>query len=202
MIAFVRHGQTAVNRAGLLQGRVDAPLTDLGVAQAEAVAAALGRDERAVSRVISSPLRRAADTAAPIAGAFGLSVEVDERLVELDYGEWDQRPLRDVAATDWERWRADPAFTPPGGESLLAVELRVAEFCEAHADDDLVVAVSHVSPIKAGVCWALGVDATLTWRMYLDLASVTRVGRRAGAPYLASFNETPAAAVPDGAIRR
>ncbi len=53
-----------------------------------------------------------------------------------------------------------------------------------------MVAVSHVSPIKAAVCWALGVDERATWRMFLDLASVSRIGSRAGGvPYLASYNE-------------
>ena len=57
----------------------------------------------------------------------------------------------------------------------------------------LVVAVSHVSPIKAAVCWALGVDERATWRMFLDLASVTRIGCRDGEPpSLVEFNETPA----------
>jgi probable phosphoglycerate mutase len=191
VIAFVRHGQTAVNRAGRLQGRVDAPLTETGVAQARAVADAfLDRGAR-VARVVSSPLVRARDTAAPIARAFGLTVEIDDRLVELDYGEWDEKPLRELDERDWARWREDPAFAPPGGESLTAVGTRVAAFCEDCVDGDLVVAVSHVSPIKAGVCWALDLDPSATWRMQLDLASVTRVGRRPGGTgYLASYNET------------
>ena len=197
MIAFVRHGQTAVNRAGQLQGRVDAPLTDLGVAQAQAVADVLSVEPTRVTRVVASPLCRALDTATPIATAFSLKVEVDDRLVELDYGEWDQRSLRDVAASEWTRWRADPHFAPPGGESLVQVGARVAEFCEERIDEDLVVAVSHVSPIKGAVCWALGIDEQATWRMFLDLASITRVGRRAGGPgYLATYNETVAPVSP------
>jgi broad specificity phosphatase PhoE len=61
----------------------------------------------------------------------------------------------------------------------------------ASVPDELVVAVSHVSPIKAAVCLALGVDARSSWRMHLGLASITRIGRRPDAtPYLLSFNET------------
>jgi broad specificity phosphatase PhoE len=190
MIAFVRHGQTAVNRAGQLQGRVDADLTDLGREQAERLGAHLAAEK--VARVIASPLRRATETAAPIAGAHGLVVETDERLVELDYGEWDQRGLRDIPADAWERWRADPTFVPPGGESLAHVTARVDSFCDEYLGEDLVVAVSHVSPIKAAVCWALGVGTEATWRMFLELASVTRIGQRnGGPPYLLSFNEVP-----------
>jgi probable phosphoglycerate mutase len=191
VIAFVRHGQTEMNRTGRLQGRVDAPLTDVGRSQAAGVARMLAHSP--VVRVCTSPLGRAIATATPIAEAHGLTVEVDDRLVEVDYGDWDARGLGDLTAEEWARWRSDPAFAPPGGESLVQVEERIARFCLERLGEDLVVAVSHVSPIKAAVCWALGIDAGATWRMFLDLASVTRVGRRGhadGPPYLASFNET------------
>ena len=68
--------------------------------------------------------------------------------------------------------------------------LRVEQFCAGSCTDDLVVAVSHVSPIKAAVCLALGVDERATWHMFLDVASVSRVGRRPdGARYLLGFND-------------
>jgi broad specificity phosphatase PhoE len=188
LIAFVRHGQTAANEAGRLQGRIDPDLTELGRVQA----ARLGDHfaTQPVTRVIASPLRRAIETATPIADAHGLAVEADPRLVELDYGEWDARGLSDVDPDEWARWRADPTFTPPGGESLVDVGARVQSFCDEHVDEPLLVAVSHVSPIKAAACWALGVDTLATWRMFLDLASITRVGRRGEGPgYLVSFNE-------------
>jgi broad specificity phosphatase PhoE len=191
VIGFVRHGQTAVNRDGRLQGRLDAPLSEVGARQAAALAAALAAEP--VVRVVSSPLRRAIDTAAPIAAVHGLDVEVDERLVELDYGEWDGVAVRDIPAADWLRWRDDPAFVPPGGEPLGAVTARVASLLAevlAAPAGELVVAVSHVSPIKAAVCLALGVDERTTWRMHLGIASVCRVDARPdGSLYLVSFNE-------------
>ena len=189
MIAFVRHGQTELNRGGRLQGRIDAPLSVLGTEQA----AALGRGFAAapVARVLSSPLRRARDTAAAIAAAHGLTVVPDDRLIELDYGAWDGQKLADVSAADWAAWRSDPEFEPPGGERLRDVTERVAAFCAEHLADDLVIAVSHVSPIKAAVCTALRVDDGVTWRMQLDVASVTRLGHRPdGTAYLAGFNDT------------
>ena len=188
MIAFVRHGQTELNRGGRLQGRLDAPLSALGSEQA----AALGRGfaSAPVTRVVSSPLQRAHDTAAAIAGAHGLAVEVDDRLIELDYGDWDGLLLREVSSADWATWRNDPEFAPPGGERLADVTARVASFCAEVLTDDLVIAVSHVSPIKAAVCFALRIDDRATWRMQLDVASVTRIGRRPDAtPYLISYNE-------------
>ncbi len=189
MISFVRHGQTAVNAGGRLQGRLDEPLSELGAAQARALADALASER--VTRVVSSPLVRARETAAAIASRHGMSVDIDERLVELDYGAWDGVALADVAPEDWAAWRADPAFAPPDGESLAAVSTRVASFCTDALGEDLLVAVSHVSPIKAAVCWALGIDERATWRMQLGLASVTRVGGRADrSAFLLSYNET------------
>ncbi len=189
MIAFARHGQTAVNAGGRLQGRLDEPLSEVGAAQARALADAFASEP--VTRVVTSPLLRARDSAAAIAARHGLAVEIDERLIELDYGAWDGVRLADVAREDWAAWRADPAFAPPDGESLVAVTARVASFCADVLGDDLVVAVSHVSPIKAAVCTALGIDERATWRMQLSLASVTRVGARPdGSAYLLSYNET------------
>ena len=120
------------------------------------------------------------DACEAIAAATGLSVEVDDRLIELDYGEWDGLPMGRVPAEAWARWHADPGFAPPGGESLLDVAARVEEFCTETLADERgpVVAVSHVSPIKAAVCAALGADPLVTWRMFCSVASITRIGAR------------------------
>jgi len=185
VIAFVRHGETPPNRAGLLLGRSDAALSDRGRAQSERLAKVLAGSD--VELVLTSPLRRARDTAAPIAAACDQAVEVDERLIEIDYGEWEGRPFGDLEPGVVTRWRGDGSFAPPGGESLEVVAERVASFCEEWLDDRVVVAVSHVSPIKAAVTWALRVGSELAWRMRLDVASITRIG---AGPVLLSFNET------------
>lgn len=183
MLVLVRHGRTAANAAGLLQGHVDLPLDDEGRAQAAALAAVV----RSARRVVTSPLQRARSTAE----ALGLPVTVDERWVELDYGEWDQRPVASVPEETWRVWRSDPDFAPPGGESLNALGRRVRSACadlaaEAAAED--VVVVSHVSPIKAAVAWALGVSDLVSWRLHLDLASVTHVAVRPSGPTVLLYN--------------
>jgi broad specificity phosphatase PhoE len=189
MLILVRHGRTAANAGGLLLGRADPPLDDLGRRQAGALAAVV----TGAGRVVSSPLRRARETAE----LLGLPVEVDERWVELDYGELDGLPITEVPPDLWRRWRADVAFTPPGGESLAALGERVRAACvdvaEEAARSDVVV-VSHVSPIKAAVAWALGVGDELAWRLHVAPGSVTRIAVRDGAGLLSSFNWT----VPEG----
>jgi broad specificity phosphatase PhoE len=195
VLILVRHGESTANAEGRLLGRLDAPLTDRGLAQARAVAEVLS----GVTRVISSPLARARDTAGAL--ATGLPVEVDERWIEVDYGAYDGSLLGDVPAEVWQRWRSDPDFRPPGGESLAEAGARVRQACEellapggAARGDGNVVVVSHVSPIKAAACWALGLGDEGAWRLYLANASVTEIAWGPGGPVLRSFNHTPWAA--------
>lgn len=195
MLVLVRHGEATANAAGLLLGRSDVELTDNGRRQA----ATLGRELGPVTALITSPLRRAADTAA----ALGLAVRAtaDGRWIEVDYGEFEGRPLGDVPAEVWRRWHADPGFRPQGGESLAEVGVRVRGACAelfaeqgsgARSTEGDVVVVSHVSPIKAAVAWALGGDEALAWRLHLSTGSITRIGWGATGPVLETFNEIPA----------
>jgi broad specificity phosphatase PhoE len=192
VLVLVRHGETEGNAAGQLLGRAESPLTARGRSDAAKLSGALGP----VFRLVSSPLGRARQTAE----ALGLAppVEVDERWIEVDYGELEGRALRDVPPELWARWRADPTFAAPGGESLRAVGERVRIACDelfarpgagARADADVVV-VSHVSPIKAAVAWALGGGDEMVWRLYLATASITRIGWGSDGPVLHRYNET------------
>jgi broad specificity phosphatase PhoE len=183
VLLLVRHGETAPNVERRLLGRADPPLTPRGQEQARMVAAGLPRADR----VVSSPLRRAVETA----GAFGVDVEVDERWVELDYGDFDGRAPADVPAETWARWRQDPSFAPPGGESLARLADRVRAACEAlapAAGTGVVVVVTHVSPIKAALAWALDVPVTIAWRTFVEDASVSRIDVGEAGPSVRWFN--------------
>jgi len=183
VLIVVRHGRTEANASGLLLGRrLDPQLDDLGRRQAVALAGALPE-----ARVISSPLARTRETAE----ALGRPVEIDERWIELDYGELDGTPLRDVPADVWARWRQDPAWAPPGGESLLELGDRVRDACAAIAAEAAerdVVVVTHVSPVKAALAWALGVGDEISFRAYVAPASITTIATAGGRPSLHSFN--------------
>jgi probable phosphoglycerate mutase len=192
VLILVRHGQTAANAAGLLLGRADLVLTDVGRRQAKALAAALP----VPAKVVSSPLRRAVETAE----AIGLPVEIDERWIEIDYGDFDGLPLTEVGADVWKRWRSDPTFAPPNGESFDELDSRVREACEARVQEAAahdVVVVSHVSPIKAAVAWALDVPGAIAWRMHLHVASVTKVAVGGPTPSLRTYNDTAHLPPPD-----
>ena len=188
MLILVRHGRTPANAAGLLQGRLDQDLDEYGQMQAAAVAQYV-RDGCDVDAVVASPLRRAQQTAA----AFGLPVEIDDRWLELSYGEYEGTPHADVPSEVWSRWREDPHFTPQGGESLAELDQRVRGACDElleRANAANVVVVSHVSPMKSAVAWALGVDIDISFNCHLDHASVCRIAIRGDRPILHTFNET------------
>jgi broad specificity phosphatase PhoE len=190
-MVLVRHGETDANRAGLLLGRADPPLNERGRQQADALAVAFRREPAPL--IVTSPLTRAQETAARIAAATGADVETDPRLTELDYGAWDQRPLTEIPADVATRWRADPTFAPPGGESLAELRARIAP-CEValrtRSRDGTAIVVSHVSPIKAMILVALDLADVFAWRLRLDVASISRLGPGPSGPVLVTFNET------------
>lgn len=184
MLILLRHGRTTANARGLLQGRVDNRLDELGERQAHAAAALIGP----VDRVIASPLARAQQTAS----AFGLPVETDDRWQEIAYGDWEEKPVADVPVETWADWRANLDFRPPGGETLRELSARVRASLDEHAAsavDANVVIVSHVSPMKAAVAWALEADDDVTWNMHLAQAAICRIRLGGGRRVLVSFNE-------------
>jgi broad specificity phosphatase PhoE len=189
VLLLVRHGETEPNRHGRFLGRLDPPLTDVGRQQARTLAEVLP----APTLVISSPLQRARDTAS----AFGQPVQVDERWIELDYGRLDGRAPSDVPEPVRERWRSDVDFGPYGAETLAALGARVGAACDAvaaAARASTVIVVTHVSPIKAALAWALEVPDTIAWRMYVEDAGVSRIDFDDGSPVVRWFNRDPARA--------
>jgi alpha-ribazole phosphatase len=189
MLILVRHGRTAANAAGLLQGRLDQPLDEVGERQAVAVADLVRSTVGSVDGVISSPLLRARQTAA----AFGEPVTLDERWLELSYGKYEGVPHADVPSEVWRSWREDPHFVPEGGESLATLDVRVRTACDELVERSRhrnLVVVSHVSPMKSAVAWSLGVDLGISWRSHLSHASICRIDIRSTGPVLLTFNET------------
>jgi alpha-ribazole phosphatase len=191
-IIIVRHGRTEFNATGRLQGRTDNPLDEVGLAQAEAVATYLAPELLSDTLIVCSPLLRARQTATAIAEGVGASLEIDERWIELDYGAFEGLRQSEVPTNVWREWRNDSNFAAPQGESLNQVQQRVADACAELAqrlDGRTAVVVSHVSPIKSAVAWALGVDVSVGWKTQLATASITRLAISANGAALTSFNE-------------
>ncbi len=186
VLHLVRHGRTATNAAQRLQGRIDPPIDDVGREQAAKLAALVPH----VDRLIVSPSLRARQTAE----VFGVEPEVDERWLEMDFGCFDGVAIADVPAEVWAGWIHDADFAPEGGETLRQVAARVWAACESLVDDARhreVVVVTHATPVKVAMAWALGAEVSITWRSHVDQASVTRVIMRDRGPTLSAFNLLP-----------
>lgn len=126
-----RHGATEWNADGRWAGRADMPLSDLGRAQVERLAARLAALPGPWAAALASPLTRSRASAAIVAAALGMTVEVDERLTEISYGDWEGKTPEEVRATAegarrYAAWEASPAtVSPPGGEPAEAALARV-----------------------------------------------------------------------------
>jgi broad specificity phosphatase PhoE len=184
VLYLVRHGRTDANASGLLQGRLDPPLDAIGHKQARAIAAMIGE----VDVVIASSLVRAQQTAE----YFAKPVAVDDRWIELAYGEYEGVPAGEVPPEVWQSWRTNDQFATKGGESFGALDARVRAACADLAPRiyaENIVVVSHVSPIKAAVAWALDATMDIMFHCHLSQASMCRVSIGKFGPLLHSFNE-------------
>jgi broad specificity phosphatase PhoE len=131
-VILLRHGRSTANTSGVLAGRTPGiHLDDTGRSQAAGIADRLA--DVPIDRIVTSPLERCRQTLAPLAAAKGLSVEVDDRLAEVDYGDWAGRPLRELATEPlWRTVQHHASATVfPGGESLAGVSARAVEAVRA-----------------------------------------------------------------------
>ncbi len=189
---LVRHGQSEGNARGVLQGRLDFGLSELGRRQAEATAARL-LSER-VDRVVSSPLLRAAQTAEAISAALGLPVEPEPALQEYDVGDVsgltgpeirERFPEVRAAYARGER----PRF--PGEEGRDVFNARVTSFLARHRDgDETIVAIAHGGVVSELCYLVLGVDGGRRGLFEVANCSITEVRRdRAGRLVLQRHND-------------
>lgn len=161
-LVLVRHGETDWNRDGRWQGHADPGLNELGRQQAAAAAARVAR-EFAGAPIVTSDLRRAAETAAAAGAAMGVQPSIDARLREVDVGEWsgltrDQVQERDPAG--YLAWEEGRNTGYPGGETFSELAARATgamhDLFESHAGGT-VIAVCHGGTIRAMVAAALGI---------------------------------------------
>jgi probable phosphoglycerate mutase len=192
---LLRHGQTPMSVDKRFSGIGDPELTELGRAQAAAAAARLAGS--GATAVVSSPLSRARETAGLVAEALGVDLAVEPGLRETDFGDWEGYTFAEVKQK-WPReldaWLADTGVAPPFGESFDATATRVRQARDrvlASHGGQTVVLVSHVTPIKTLLRFALDAPPTALYRMHLDLASLSEVQWFADGPTVVrSMNDT------------
>lgn len=177
-VYFLRHGQTEWNAQGNRYcGRTDIELTELGMSQAKDI----GQQLKAVAfdQVFSSPLKRACKTADMASG--GKSVSLDERLIEVDFGQWEGLRRDEFVAKDpasWQRWEADPGNTAAGniGETAMQVVTRVDDFfkqcCRMYPSGRIMV-VAHNGVNRLYMAWKLGMPLSNYRQLVQDNSTIT-----------------------------
>jgi len=193
-LVLARHGATVHSGESRFSGRNDLTLDEAGRAQAAALAA---RDFGEIAAVVSSPLKRARQTADAIAAKLGLQVEVNDNFAELDFGVFEGLTFaeaRDRHPAEFAAWRGSADVAPPNGESFAALARRVRRgrdaVVAAHPDAAVLV-VTHVSPIKMLVRAALDAPFQSLFHMHLDIASVSAIDYLGdGSASMRLFNDT------------
>ena len=193
VIHLVRHGETNLNAQDRYSGRADAPLNDTGRLQAAALGAWAATRE--ISRIVVSPTSRARMSAGPAATATGLSIIVDERWSEVDFGRaegLERAELMRRFPAEYAAFVASPADVPlPGGEAGRdAIGRLRAAFDDAAASAPEVLVVGHSTAFRLLLCDQLGIDPNRyrTVFPHLENGGVTTLDARDAGLALRTFN--------------
>ncbi len=196
-IYFVRHGETILTPTRKFSGTgaLDPELTADGLAQAERVAAEVAKLEPEI--LISSPLKRARQTADAIARATGLSVIDDTDWYELSFGSWDGKSIEEVKAEtpeDYQAWVNSSSYRPGGGESYDEAAVRIDAAMEkvlSQYPGQKVVVVTHNGVIKSAANLAIGGPNDGVFHMEATPCSISSISLwpSDGLRALRSFNE-------------
>ena len=194
IVFLVRHG-THDRLGTYLDGRrPGVHLSDQGRRQAERLAERLACER--VDRIVSSPLERTRETAAPLAARLGLTVEVAAALEEIDFGTWAGMTFEALQPDEaWRCWNSARATSrTPAGDTMRASQTRMLDFIDARrrdAPDEACVLVGHADPIKAAVAYYLGLSLNDLPRFEIAPASLTRIEIEPWGARVVTLNEVP-----------
>jgi len=200
-VILLRHGRSTSNTAGILAGRSEGvDLDDKGREQAAALIDRIG--DLPIRAVVSSPLLRCRRTVEPLAESLCIEPLIDERIAEVDYGEWTGRKIGELAKEAlWRVVQAHPsAAVFPGGEGLAQVQARAVaavrehdrRLADEHGGDALWVACTHGDVIKAVIADAYGMHLDGFQRVTADPGSVSVISYTPLRPFVLHVNHTGA----------
>lgn len=190
-LVLVRHGVTDHTANRLFSGGLggsNPPLNEEGEAQVRATGTWLAPLAEAVDALVTSPVRRTAESAAILGAQLGLEAKVEAGIAEMEFGAWDGMTFTQIQETypdDLASWLGNLDHAPTGGESFRLVQERVLAGRDRIIADhtgQTVVVVSHVTPIKTLVADALGAPLDAIYKMELAPASVTVISYFRGNP--------------------
>ena len=200
-VILLRHGRSTSNTAHTLAGRSEGvQLDEKGTAQAEALVERLAG--LPIKALVRSPLLRCRLTLEPLAAALGVTPVVEDRLAEVDYGQWTGRKLAELVTEPlWSVVQQQPsAAVFPGGEGLAQVQARAVaavrehdrRLAAEHGADTLWVACTHGDVIKAVLADALGTHLDSFQRIAADPASMSVIRYTELRPFVLHVNHTGA----------
>lgn len=198
-VILLRHGRSTSNTAGTLAGRSEGvDLDDKGREQAAGLIDRLG--DLPIRALVTSPLLRCRRTVEPLAELLCLEPLVEERLAEVDYGDWTGRKIGELAKEElWRVVQAHPsAAVFPGGEGLAQVQARAVaavrehdrRLSEEHQGDALWLACTHGDVIKSLIADAYGMHLDGFQRVTADPASVSVIRYTPLRPFVLHVNHT------------
>lgn len=178
---IVRHGETEWNKIGRYQGITNVPLNENGIAQAKACGNAL--KDIHFDRILSSDLSRALVTAETIRGNRQLEIKTDERLREINFGDWEKLLFTEIE----ERWpglidqmyRRPDIVKVPNGESFQEVQDRawsaVSDFLNENNEDETILITCHGGTIRTILCKLLDISISHCWNFSQGNTAINRV---------------------------
>lgn len=198
-VILLRHGRSTSNTAHTLAGRSEGvDLDALGREQAQTVVARIG--ELPVKAIVRSPLLRCERTVEPLAAALGVQPVIEDRITEVDYGNWTGRKIGELVKEPlWKVVQQQPsAAVFPDGEGLAQVQARAVaairehdrRLATEHGGDALWVACTHGDVIKAVLADALGTHLDTFQRITADPASMSVIRYTDSRPFVLHVNHT------------
>ncbi len=179
-LLLVRHGETELQSSQRYWGKTDVDLGPIGLHQAEQLRDRLAMEK--IDAIYTSELKRAAETAAVIAGRHNLKVVPCPELREVDFGRLEGLEFNEIQQQFPEiekMWvTRDPALVYPEGESLAGFEERVAGFIsrlQNHRQDETVLVVAHAGVVRTLICQLLTLGMQNRWSLRIDLGSLSIV---------------------------
>jgi alpha-ribazole phosphatase len=188
---LVRHGQTDLNKVRRYQGRIDVPLNEAGIGQAQKLALRLSSEP--FDKIYASPLVRAQETAKTIHNGRNIDIVSLPELVEMDFGKLEGKTYKEIIEVfpAWEPSVFD--FTFAGGENLDSLAIRIKSFVAMLKELDEgsnILVVTHSGCLRIILCLLLDIDINKWWQFKIDVASLTIMDNVMQGAVLTLLNDT------------
>jgi broad specificity phosphatase PhoE len=194
-IYAVRHGETTFNEESRVQGTIDAPLNEFGRQQAKAVAEEF--EGKNISRIISSPLSRALDTAKQISSHCKIDYTIEDDFREISCGDFQGMTIEEIQNTRWQEWQnflKNRHFQPKNGESMNMLNERVVTALQktlaTSGPDDTIIIVSHAGGIRMMISWLMNISVESAVNFGLSNASIAKYVNKHGRWTCLKWNDT------------